>query len=133
MNRFKNLPTKPTWIHRLFPLLFTGFLAGIANGLLGAGGGILAVFGLRYTYKNQLPSRDLYANALFVMLPLSFLSCLRYAKAGNLNLPVFAPFAMPAILGGIVGAFLLCRVNRRLLGKLFGSLVVWSGVMLIIR
>ena len=133
MNRSKNAHGATGTRKRLLPLLCAGFFAGIANGLLGAGGGILAVLGLRHAFGEELPSRDLYANALCVMLPLSFFSCLRYARAGNLDLSAFAPFVIPAIFGGIVGAILLCRINRRLLNKLFGSLVIWSGILLIIR
>ena len=133
MNQPKNASNKATPLTRPLSLLFAGFLAGVANGLLGAGGGILAVFGLQRTYKDALAPQDLYANALCIMLPLSLFSCLHYAKAGNLDLLAFAPFALPSILGGIVGAILLCRISKRLLSRLFGSLVIWSGVLLIIR
>ena len=110
-----------------------GSLAGLCNGLLGAGGGILAVFGLLRSSEEELAPRDVYANALCVMLPLSLVSCLRYASAGNLSVEEFRPYLIPAIIGGIVGAILLGRLKNAALGKLFGVLVVWSGLMLILR
>lgn len=133
MNQPKKAVQKQVRTGGLPALCLAGFFAGIANGLLGAGGGILAVFGLLWGCGSSLSPRDVYANALCVMLPLSAISCFRYAQAGNLELSGFAPFALPAILGGIVGAILLGRIDKRLLGKLFGGLVVWSGVMLIVR
>ena len=62
-----------------------GLLAGFANGLLGAGGGIVAVFAFAHFLKGQgYERRDIYANALCVMLPISAVSCVRYALAGHL-------------------------------------------------
>ncbi len=133
MDQSKKKPNKKAWGKIPFMLCLAGLMAGFSNGLLGAGGGILAVFGLLWAYGASVSPRDLYANALCVMLPLSAISCFRYAKAGNLDLSAFAPFVIPTILGGIVGAILLGRIDKRLLGKIFGGLVVWSGVMLIVR
>ncbi len=110
-----------------------GVLAGLCNGLLGAGGGILAVFGILRVHKGELLPRDVYAGALCVMLPLSVVSCLRYGAAGHLSLAAFKPYLVPSIIGGIVGAILLGRIKNATLGKLFGALVVWSGLMLILR
>lgn len=111
-----------------------GLLAGFANGLLGAGGGILAVFTLSAVLKEELESGpDLYANALCVMLPISAVSCLRYAMAGNLRTEGFGIYVLPAVLGGVLGGVLLGRLKASGLKKLFGTLVIWSGILLMIR
>ncbi|MBQ9086761.1 MAG: TSUP family transporter [Clostridia bacterium] len=118
-----------------FPLLriaVMGVLAGVANGLLGAGGGILVVFGLSGLMKQYEP-RDLYASALCVMLPVSVISCIRYAAEGNLSVDGFGIYALPAIAGGILGGILLGRLGGSVLKKLFGSLVIYSGILLILR
>lgn len=116
-----------------FFLAIFGILAGLCNGLLGAGGGILAVFGLMQARQEELSPRDVYANALCVMLPLSLISTVRYAQAGHLSLSGFSPLILPAVAGGIVGAILLGRLKSSTLGRLFGGLVVWSGLMLMLR
>lgn len=116
-----------------FFLAGAGLLAGFANGLLGAGGGIIAVFAFSAFLGEGYERRDLYANALCVMLPISAISCIRYAIAGHLVTDGFGVFALPAVLGGIVGGYLLGRLRASLLKKLFGILVVYSGVLLIIR
>ena len=111
-----------------------GLLAGFVNGLLGAGGGILAVFALSSAKPAELgePS-DLYANALCVMLPISALSCLRYAIAGNLVTEGFGVYALPAVAGGLLGGLFLGKLKAGVLRKLFGALVIWAGIALIIR
>ena len=117
-----------------FGVALAGILAGFANGLLGAGGGIVAVFAFaRFLRSGEYERRDLYANALCVMLPISAVSCLRYAAAGHLVTEGFGWYALPAILGGVVGGILLGRLRASLLKKIFALLVIYSGVMLIVR
>ena len=111
-----------------------GLLAGFANGLLGAGGGIIAVFAFSHFLQGaSVERRDLYANALCVMLPISAVSCVRYALAGHLVTDGFGVYVIPAVVGGLFGGLLLGRLGASTLKKLFALLVIWSGVLLIIR
>ena len=115
-------------------LIIFGALSGFINGLLGAGGGILIVYALNYALKgSDIDNRDIYANALCVMLPISAMSCIRYAFAGNISTEGFSVYAIPAIAGGIVGGFLLSRLKASVTKKLFAALVIWSGIILIIK
>ena len=115
-------------------LLLAGFGAGFLNGLLGAGGGILIIFSLSRLFSNETEEqRDLYANALCVMLPISAFSCLRYALAGNLQITGFGVYVLPAIAGGILGAFLLGRLRSASLKRIFSVIVIYSGVFMILR
>ncbi len=119
---------------RFVLLMLFGFASGVVNGLLGAGGGILVVYALNYALKgSDIDSRDIYANALCVMLPISAVSCVRYAFSGNLHTDGFSFYAIPAIAGGIVGGFLLSKLNASVTKKLFAALVIWSGIILIIK
>ena len=117
----------------LFLVVF-GFLSGVVNGLLGAGGGILIVLAVGYALRGEeCDGRDFYANALCVMLPISALSCLRYAMRGHLSGADISRYILPALLGGLVGGLLLGRLKVLALKKLFASLVIYSGIVLIIR
>ncbi len=117
-----------------FFLPIMGFLSGLANGMLGAGGGILIVYALRGIHgEEELDSRDLFANALCVMLPVSALSCILYAIRGNLPTSGIGLYMLPAILGGAAGGILLSKAKPKFLKKLFAALVVYSGVILIIK
>ncbi len=109
-----------------------GFLAGLLNGLLGAGGGIILVRGahkiLPHEYRDE---RDIFANALCVTLPLSAVSALAYVLRGSVHGLEFAPFILPAIIGGVGGGLLLAVIDTRLLRLIFSALVVWSGITMI--
>jgi len=110
-----------------------GICAGFVNGLLGAGGGIIIVYLLSYLLKNTLKHRDIFANTLCVMFPISIVSCIVYALRGDMNIPNVSLFVLPAIIGGIVGGFFLSKINTSLLKKLFSALVVISGIILAVR
>ena len=110
-----------------------GFLAGITNGLLGAGGGIIIVFILSILIKDEATPRDIFANALCIMLPLSLVSYIIYALNGSINFGGALPFFIPAIAGGTIGGILLSKINTELLKKLFAALVAISGILMIAK
>jgi uncharacterized membrane protein YfcA len=113
-------------------LVTFGLLSGLVNGLLGAGGGILIVFGLApLIARNSEDRRDVFANALCVMLPVSVVSLINYTAAGHLPEADFAPILIPCVIGGAIGALLLDRVNTTLLQRLFALIVIWSGAAMI--
>ena len=115
-------------------LMLAGVTVGVTNGLLGAGGGIIAVWALRAALKDAIDDeRDVLANALCITLPISALSCLSYALHGNLKINGIGLYVIPAILGGALGGVLLGRIKATSAGRLFAALVVVSGVLLIIR
>lgn len=112
--------------------LMTGFFAGLLNGLLGAGGGILLVRGAeKILPRDYRDSRDVFANALAVMLPISAVSAIAYVLRGSVHGLEFAPFILPALIGGVGGGLLLAVIDARLLRLIFSALVVWSGITMI--
>ena len=115
-------------------LIGAGVLCGFINGLLGAGGGIIAVFALRLALGDELSdSRDVFANALCITLPISAISCFSYALRGNLKINGIGLYVVPAILGGLLGGVLLGKLRATAVRKLFSALVVISGILLIVR
>lgn len=111
----------------------SAFGAGICNGLLGAGGGILLVLALsRLSNDKFSDSRDVYVNAQAAMLPVTAVSCLIYGFRGMMNTDSFTVYAIPALLGGITGGVLLSRINSSWIKRLFAILVVWSGVRMML-
>ena len=110
-----------------------GIASGFINGLLGAGGGIIIVFALSQLLKNDAEPRDIFANALCVMLPVSLVSCIIYTIGGKVSFDAFPPLIIPAVAGGIIGGSLLCKIKAGALKKLFAVLVIISGVILILK
>lgn len=115
---------------KTLPVCLLGIAAGLLNGALGAGGGILIVLGLRQGQKEA--PRSAYTSALCVMLPISFVSLWRYAANGHISPTHMTSLALPALLGGILGAWLLRRVSTRALSRVFALLLLVSGVVLLV-
>ena len=127
------------WMPLLF-LIGLGAGGGFINGLLGTGGGIFLVYTLRWYSERHaqdgrgiLGTRDVYAGALAVMLPISVFSATHYARAGALDLSSFAPLLLPSVVGGVLGGILLDKLRIDLLRRLFALLVLCSGILMILR
>ena len=112
-------------------LLLIGFLAGLTNGLLGAAGGIVIVMGLRaFLTKKVANGRSFYTTALAVMLPLSILTAMQYARGGHLGALPPEIVVFPSVLGGALGAWLLPYLKPTLLHRIFAVLILISGILL---
>lgn len=102
-----------------------GALIGAANGLLGGGGGMLAVPVLR---AGGLPPRKAHATAIAVILPASAVSGAVYLCHGLVPASVLLPVALGVISGGIAGAKLLGKLPVRAVNLLFGILMLAAGI-----
>lgn len=125
--RLSHIQTAP---HSHTPIVsfVTVFCAGIVNGLLGTGGGILLLLVLRRITEPQ----NAFASALACILPLSLLSAWLYWQNGTVTVsallsPDTLPFLIGAIPGGMLGAILLDRLKLSVIQYLFAVLLLFSG------
>ena len=110
-------------------VLAAGALAGFCNGL-----GIVIVYALSRLYRDdpERTPRDVFASAAASILPISAISAVMYA-AGGTTADGFLRYLLPAAAGGVVGAYLLDKINTGLLGRIFAALVMWAGASMILR
>ncbi len=106
--------------------LIAGGLAGVANGLFGAGGGLFLV-PLLIGWIG-LEEKKAFATSVAIILPLSIVSYVFFClKGGN----VWAD-ALPYLIGGVLGGLLSGKFFRRIptvwLHRLFGLLILYGGV-----
>mgnify|MGYP003296716496 CR=1 FL=1 len=119
---------------RRLPLLIGGGLAvGLLNGLLGAGGGIIAVFVLGKVLKDtEADGKDIFANTVAIIVPLCILSLINYAAKGAIPFREASPLLLPAVLGGLLGGFLLDKLKVDAVRTLFGVLILISGILMLL-
>ena len=110
-----------------FSQIASGVLVGIANGLFGGGGGMLAVPLLERT---GLKEKQAHATAILVILPVSILSFFLYAFKGYCDFPVLIPTAIGVSFGGILGAKLLKNLPTATVNILFAFLQALAGLFL---
>ena len=118
-----------------FLLALAGIAAGFVNGLLGAGGGVIIIRSAAHIlpYGSKTSPRDVYASALAVMLPVSAISAISYARLGVWDGEGAARFILPALVGGTAGAMLLDRLHTQLLRLIFSAVAAYSGIMMLVK
>ena len=100
--------------------------AGAVNALFGGGGGMLVVPALSRFLGSE--ERKAHATTIAVMLPLSFLSALVFTIRGTWDLSIGLSVGSGALVGGIVGAFLLKKMPKEILSVLFYGVMIYAGI-----
>lgn len=108
--------------------LLGGAAVGAVNGLLGGGGGMLAVPILQ---KAGLEERAAHATAIAVIAPASLISGIIYLVSGLVPMPLFVPVALGVFLGGALGAKLLNKLPLKAVSLLFELVMLLAGVRLL--
>lgn len=126
------------------PLLWglLGVATGFLNGLLGAAGGVLLITLLplmpTLPGKGEHPAvlppqgKEVYVTGLRVILPVTLASAVTYyaqGKGGDILSTTL--IALPAMLGGFIGARLMGKLSGAALTKIFGALMLFAGVRML--
>lgn len=107
-----------------YKIMLLGIPIGILNVLLGTGGGIVAVPILK---KCGCDQKTAQANAVAVMLPLTVISIIIYAKKNYVNFFVSAWILPVAAVGAWMGTLLMRRIETSVMQKIFAVLLLWAG------
>ncbi len=107
-----------------------GIFVGLINGVLGAGGGMLAVPLLK---KTGLDQKSSHANAIAVILPITIISATIYIYKDLVNIKDSLVYIPTGLLGAIIGTYLLKKISPKWLKRIFGSLMVYAGIRLLLR
>lgn len=113
----------------IFMILY-GVLIGIINGLLGAGGGMIAVPVLK---KVGMEQKQAHANAVAVILPITAISVFLYIQSGNVKLSDAFAYIPGGLVGALIGSFILGKISPYLLKRIFGLFMVWVGIRLLLK
>ena len=120
-----NLKNKPKWLSFVF-----GIAVGIANGMLGAGGGMIAVPALK---KLGMEQKKAHANAVAVILPVAAVSSIVYYLDARMKISDAIEFIPAGIVGSLFATFLLKKISPVWLKGIFAVFMIWAGVRLFLR
>ena len=110
--------------------LLIGAAVGIINGFFGAAGGVAAVFFLERLGFNQ---QKAHAAAVGIILPVSCVSLVFYFMWGQTDLSLAVKTIPFGIIGSFLGSRFLKKINPKILKGIFGVLLIYSGISMIIR
>lgn len=111
-------------------IVIGGILAGFINGLLGSGGGMVAVPALE---KSGLSAKQSHSGSIAVILPLSLISSIMYLSGGRVSIVDALPYIPGGIIGALLGAWLMKRIPSDILRRIFGGFAVWAGFRMLVR
>jgi len=110
-----------------------GIFAGFVNGFLGAGGGIILlwIFSRTNPPTDPFALRDNFASTVAIVLLLSTVSAVTYSHTGSVDTRALLSFALPGMIGGVVGAYLTDRLNTVALKLAFSVIIIIAGFNMI--
>ena len=106
--------------------MLAGIAAGCANGLLGAGGGMILVPLL--TILSNLESDKIFPTSVSIIFPICMVSLAVSPGWNNLPLSEAWPYLLAAIPGGIAAGLLEKKIPVKWLHRALGILILWGGV-----
>ena len=115
-------------------------VAGLVNGFIGTGGGIILYFTLKFLNKrqgggeenNDGQMKDIMAMIIASIIPMSIVSAVVYMLKGALVFDKLAIYLPGALIGGLAGALLLEKLKFKIVKKIFAALIIYAGVRMIL-
>lgn len=108
----------------------SGAAAGLVNGLFGAGGGMVLVPML--IHYGKLEDKKAFSSAVCIILPLCLISIAVYWMKQLLPFQEALPYLLGGLIGGTLGGILFKKVSVQFLHKLFGIIIFWGGLRLLV-
>ncbi len=107
------------------------FFGGLASGLLGIGGGLLVVPIM--TFAMGMAIHFATATSMFTMIFTSVSGVVQHNQANQINFESALLLALGAIFGAQVGAYTSKRISSKNLRRVFGIVVIVSGLNMILK
>ncbi len=111
-------------------IVFCGTVIGFINGFFGGGGGMVCVPMFEKFLK--LKNKEAHATTLCVILPLCIVSSFIYIYKNSLDFIELMLVTGGAIIGGIIGAFLLKKLNSKWIRAIFAIVMLVAGIKMVI-
>ena len=106
-----------------------GIFTGFVNGIFGSGGGTLLVPILNNIVKVE--EHKSHATALAIIIFLTSASSVIYVSRGTYDISLTLKVAIGSVIGGILGAKLLCKVTGKFLRISFGAIMILASLRMV--
>lgn len=116
-------PEKPVDLRTCLTTAAIAFVAGMASGFFGIGGGFLIVPGLMLA--TGMPMINAIGSSLLAVGSFGLATALNYAISGLVDWPIAFEFIVGGIIGGVIGMMLANRLasGKDTLNRLFAGLI----------
>lgn len=103
-----------------------GALAGMVNGLFGAGGGMVFLPALSRLARPK--EEELFPASVATITPLCLVSLTVYGLQGPLPWAQALPYLIGSALGGVGAGLFGKKIPTALLHRVLGALILWGGI-----
>lgn len=103
-----------------------GAMAGIVNGIFGAGGGMVLV-PLLIAFTN-LEERQVFPSSIWIILPICAVSLFSQFSLSDLPYKTAFPYLLGSIPGGILAVYLGKYIPTKWLHRALGIMILYGGV-----
>lgn len=114
----------------IIKLISIGLITGFINGMFGSGGGMVIVPAL--IFLMNVKEQKAHATAISIIFPLSIISTYFYLKEDIVKFNIALYVALGGIIGSFIGAKLLKKISGPLLRKIFGSIIIYTAIRMIL-
>lgn len=104
----------------------SGAAAGAANGLFGAGGGMILVPLL--TRWAKLEDKKAFATSISIIAPMCLVSIVIYFSQDSLDIAGAIPYLIGGFFGGLLGGKLFRKIPAKFLHKALGLIILYGGI-----
>ena len=111
--------------------VIVGVIAGAASGMFGIGGGTVMVPALAVFLGLDIVTA--VATSLFVMIPSAMIGAYQHWVQGDLRPELAIPLILGLIIGAQLGPRLGSRIPKKRLRQLFGIVLVYAIVNMILK
>lgn len=109
--------------------IIIGVLAGILNGIFGAGGGCVIVPALEKFLG--ISQKKAHATAVGIIFIMSVTSAVIYLARGKFDFGLWIPVTSGGIVGGIIGGKLLSKIAGKWIRLIFGAGIIITSLKMI--
>ena len=106
--------------------LVAGALAGILNGLFGAGGGLILIPLLEHWL--DMDQKHAFATSIAIILPLSVASYIIFRFQNGSVWNEALPYLLGGIIGGVVAGLIFQKLSSKWLHRMFSILLLYGGL-----
>lgn len=107
-----------------------GLVAGLFNGLFGAGGGMIVVPMLE---KSGINPKKSHATSIVIIAILSVFSLIGYFCVGHIDFQNTLGYIPAGVVGVFVGSWLLKKIKTDFLRRVFGLIMIISSIRLFLK
>ncbi len=108
-----------------YAFYIVGIFSGFVNGILGTGGGTVAVPCMEWL---GVDTKKSHSTAIAIILPITAVSAFFYVRQGNVDLNATVILSVSGCIGAITGAKFLKKIPASYLKILFGISMIAGGI-----